>query len=112
VLQFGGKSPIAGAISASNESELLARLAGIARTDVTANPPVRALRVRHCIKDGQHLYLFFNEGPELLQTTLTLQATGPAAWVDTPTGRSTPAGGPLELGLNGYATALLHVAPA
>lgn len=51
-------------------------VSGLFRRDLLIDPPNEFLRVSHIIKGGCHFYLLVNEGEELIQGRIRLQAEG------------------------------------
>lgn len=78
--------------------------------DVACQPAAPALRVRHVVKDGEHYYIFFNEGTEPLTTRVRVGTPGRHQWLDLfgEQMREVPEPDPLEL--PAYTTRVLRVA--
>jgi hypothetical protein len=70
--------------------DLIARIDALTWPDVIVDPPSPALRVRHLIKDGRHVYLLFNEERHPLTFSINLSADGSPLRFDATTGQTTP----------------------
>lgn len=86
--------------------DLIERIDALTWPDVIVDPPSPALRVRHLIKDGHHIYLLFNEERRPLTVCVTLSADGRPLRFDAATGETEPVD--LEnLSLEGYELAVI-----
>lgn len=66
----------------SDAARLKGAVGRLAVTDVTCDPPVPDLRIRHVIKDDRHWYLLFNEGERPLSTRLDCSIGGEKILID------------------------------
>ena len=71
-----------------------------------------ALRIRHQIKDGDHYYIFFNEGAAPIETAITMAPSGHWEWIDLATGLSEPGGEPLRIAVPPHDIRLARVSVA
>lgn len=95
-----------------NPSLLVERLHAKVGRDVQLDRLVPALRVRHVRQQDTNFYLLFNESREPLSTTVEINHRGVADWIDTASGKSTPAASELHLDLPGYGVKLLRNLPS
>lgn len=68
------------------DSDLLRRIASIVPPDISCQPEITALRVRHLIKDGLHWYMLFNENKTPFQAEIAFSAQGDRFQYDVVTG--------------------------
>jgi hypothetical protein len=83
----------------------------LAPPDVRVSPAVPGLRVRHVVKAGVHVYLFFNERREDLSTMVELGAQGAWRGLDPVSGEEHAWEEPGVLRLAGHAVQVLCVRP-
>ncbi len=96
----------AGRLIRYDEATLITRLDALAPPDVVVEPACPALRVRHQIKDGQHIYLLFNEEVAPVTVAVHLGAAGRPVRFDAVTGETGPAD-LSNLTLDGYELAVI-----
>lgn len=77
-------------VETADPAALLEYVKRLAPPDLSIQPPASALRYRHVIKDGRHVYLLHNECREAVKGKLTLSVPGPYQLVNPWTMESTP----------------------
>ncbi len=87
--------------------ELVARVDALVSPDVVAHPPAPGLRVRHVQKEGQDVWMLFNERSEPLTTRVHVTSANVLVRVDPANGRQEVFVNTSELVLAGYELTLL-----
>jgi len=90
---------------------LLARLDRLVPADLLVRPACKDLRYRHVVKDGEHFYILFNEGPRRAAARLEVAPQGRAWWIDPIAATQTPAED-LGLALGPHELRVLRIEPA
>ena len=99
-------------VSWTKEKPGIAALRKLRKPDLQFASAVPALRIRHQIKDGDHYYIFFTEGPAPIETAVTMAPPGHWEWIDLATGLSEPGGEPLRIAVPPHEIRLARVSVA
>lgn len=81
----------------TKERRVIAAVRKLAPPGLRLIPPPPELRMRHQIKDGEHYYIFFNEGAAPIDSRVVPAGPGYWHWIDLATGLEEAAGKSLRL---------------
>ena len=82
---------IGGIAAVSDDADLMSALDRLAPPDIVLDPPSKAIRVRHVIKNDRHIFFVFNEGSAPVTARLTPALSGAGEWWDAETAAVAPA---------------------